>query len=86
MSEKSDKLRAMLAKEKERRIKLNNRIEIWSGAFRRKIPPRSTRWCGLQRSRRNSLPPCCGSLPPPPEPCCAVCRGATFEKEDADED
>ena len=27
MSEKSDKLRAMLAKEKERRIKLNNRIE-----------------------------------------------------------
>ena len=28
MSEKSDKLRAMLKKEKERRIKLNNRIEI----------------------------------------------------------
>ena len=28
MSEKSDKLRAMLEKEKERRIKLNNRIEI----------------------------------------------------------
>ena len=27
-SEKSDKLRAMLEKEKERRIKLNNRIEI----------------------------------------------------------
>ena len=26
MSEKSDKLRAMLEKEKERRIKLNNRI------------------------------------------------------------
>lgn len=61
MSEKSDKLRAMLEKEKERRIKLNNRIEIWSGGFRRKIPPRLTRWCGLQRSRRNSSPPCCGS-------------------------
>ena len=28
MSEKSDKLRAMLEKEKERRIKLNNRIAI----------------------------------------------------------
>ena len=28
MSEKSDKLRAMLAKEKERRIKLNNRIAV----------------------------------------------------------
>ena len=27
MSEKSDKLRAMLEKEKERRIKLNNRIK-----------------------------------------------------------
>ena len=28
MSEKSDKLRAMLKKEKERRIKLNNRIPL----------------------------------------------------------
>ena len=28
MSEKSDKLRAMLEKEKERRIKLNNRITV----------------------------------------------------------
>ena len=28
MSEKSDKLRAMLEKEKERRIKLNNRIQM----------------------------------------------------------
>ena len=28
MSEKSNKLRAMLAKEKERRIMLDNRIEI----------------------------------------------------------
>ena len=34
MSEKSDKLRAMLEKEKERRIKLNNRIEI----LERRIP------------------------------------------------
>ena len=31
MSEKSDKLRAMLAKEKERRIKLNNRIYGMTG-------------------------------------------------------
>ena len=28
MSEKSDKLRAMLEKEKERRIKLNNRLSL----------------------------------------------------------
>ena len=27
---------------------------VESGAFRRKILPRSTRWCGLQRSRRGS--------------------------------
>ena len=39
---------------------------FWRGAFRRRIPPRSTRWCGLQRSRRNSSPPCCGSRLPPP--------------------
>ena len=39
---------------------------FWSGAFRRRIPPRSTRWCELQKSRRNSLPPCCGSRLPPP--------------------
>ncbi len=32
MSEKSDKLRAMLEKEKERRIKLNNRIFAHSSA------------------------------------------------------
>ena len=41
---------------------------FWNGAFRRRIPPRSTRWCGLQRSRRNSLLLCCGSPQPPPRP------------------
>ena len=35
------------------------RQRFWSGAFRRKILPRSTRWCGRPRSRRNSLLPCC---------------------------
>lgn len=85
MSEKSDKLRAMLEKEKERRIKLNNRIEILERAFRRRIPPRSTRWCGLQRSRRNSLPPCCASLQLPPRPPAALSAvGATFNKEESD--
>ena len=38
MSEKSDKLRAMLAKEKERRIKLNNRIEILERRIAAGIP------------------------------------------------
>ena len=41
-------------------------IGITMRIFRRRIPPRSTKWCGLQRSRRNSLPPCCGSRLPPP--------------------
>ena len=40
MSEKLEKLRAMLEKEKERRIKLNNRIEI----LERRIAARWLRW------------------------------------------
>ena len=40
MSEKLEKLRAMLEKEKDRRIKLNNRIEILDGGFRRPKPPK----------------------------------------------
>lgn len=35
MSEKLEKLRAMLEKEKERRIKLNNRIEILERRIRK---------------------------------------------------
>ena len=66
MSEKSDKLRAMLAKEKERRIKLNNRIEILERRIQEEDSDEVNEMCGLQRSRRTSSPPCCGSLPPPP--------------------
>ena len=44
MSEKLDKLRASLEKEKERRIKINNRIAVWSVGFRRKKPLRSATW------------------------------------------
>lgn len=67
MSEKSDKLRAMLAKEKERRIKLNNRIEILERRIQEEDSAEVNEiWCGRQRSRRNSSPPCCGSLLPPP--------------------
>ncbi len=40
MSEKLEKLRAMLEKEKERRIKLNNRIEILERRIQEPKPPR----------------------------------------------
>lgn len=40
MSEKLDKLRASLEKEKERRIKINNRSLFWNGAFRKRKLPR----------------------------------------------
>ncbi len=89
MSEKSDKLRAMLEKRKERRIKLNNRIEILErahsgGGFRR--GQRDGADC--KGHAGGSSPPCCGSqLPPPPNPAALSAVGATFEKEvDADED
>lgn len=51
MSEKSDKLRAMLAKEKERRIKLNNRIEI----LERRMLPMPIPLKKKQRRRLNRI-------------------------------
>ena len=89
MSEKSDKLRAMLEKEKERRIKLNNRIEILERRIQEedsaevnemvrtaKVTPEQLAALLRQSATatRTRLAPC---LP----------LGATFEKEvDADED
>ena len=49
MSEKLDKLRASLEKEKERRIKINNRIESLERRIQEPKPPRSTRWCAQPR-------------------------------------
>ena len=73
MSEKSDKLRAMLEKEKERRIKLNNRIEI----LERRIQEEDS--AEVNKMVRTA------TATPTPAALSAV--GATFEKEvDADED
>ena len=81
MSEKSDKLRAMLAKEKERRIKLNNRIEI----LERRIQEEDS-------AEVNEMVPDCkghaGTARRPaaavshhhPEPGCAVRRGCHFRE------
>ena len=81
MSEKSDKLRAMLAKEKERRIKLNNRIEILERRIQEedsaevnemvrtaKVTPEQLAALLRQSATRH------------PEPGCAVCRGCNFRE------
>ena len=88
MSEESDKLRAMLEKEKERRIKLNNRIEI----LERRIQEESAaevadmvRTANVTPEQLAILLRQAATMPPTPAALSAV--GATFEKEvDADED
>ena len=83
MSEKLEKLRAMLEKEKDRRIKLNNRIEILERRIQEaeaaevnemvrtaKVTPEQL--AALVRQSATSTPT--------PAPWAAV--GATFDKED----
>ena len=87
MSEKSDKLRAMLAKEKERRIKLNNRIEI----LERRIQEDSAEVNEMVRTAKVTPEQLAAMLrqsaTATPTPAALSAVGATFEKEvDADED
>ena len=87
MSEKSDKLRAMLAKEKERRIKLNNRIEI----LERRIQEDSAEVNEMVRTAKVTPEQLAAllrqSATTTPTPAALSAVGATFEKEvDADED
>ena len=88
MSEKLEKLRAMLEKEKERRIKLNNRIEILERRIQEaeaaevnemvrsaKVSPEQL--AALLRQSANATP----------NPATLVAVGAVFAKEDdSDED
>ena len=88
MSEKLEKLRAMLEKEKERRIKLNNRIEILERRFQEaeaaevnemvrsaKVSPEQL--AALLRQSANATP----------NPATLAAVGAVFAKEDdSDED
>ena len=82
MSEKLDKLRASLEKEKERRIKLNNRIEILERRIQEedsaevnemvrtaKVTPEQL--AALLRQAANTTP----------NPAALSAVGATFEKE-----
>ena len=86
MSEKSDKLRAMLEKEKERRIKLNNRIEI----LERRIQEDSAEVNEMVRTAKVTPEQLAAllrqSATTTPNPAALSAVGATFEKEDADED
>ena len=79
MSEKSDKLRTMLEKEKERRIKLNNRIEILE---RRIQEEDSAEVNEMVRTAKVHAGTACRSAAAVgnrhPEPGCAVCRGCNF--------
>ena len=86
MSEKLEKLRAMLEKEKERRIKLNNRIEILE---RRIQEAEAAEVNEMVRSAKVSPEQLAAllrqSATATPNPAALSAVGATFE-EDADED
>ena len=83
MSEKLDKLRASLEKEKERRIKLNNRIEILE---RRIQEAEAAEVNEMVRSARVSPEQLAAllrqSATTTPTPTALAAVGATFDKED----
>ena len=83
MSEKLEKLRAMLEKEKERRIKLNNRIEILE---RRIQEAEAAEVNEMVRSAKVSPEQLAAllrqSAATTPNPAALSAVGATFDKED----
>ena len=88
MSEKSDKLRAMLEKEKERRIKLNNRIEILERRIQEEDSAEVNEMVRTAKVTPEQLAALLRqSATATPNPAALSAVGATFEKEvDADED
>ena len=88
MSEKSDKLRAMLAKEKERRIKLNNRIEILERRIQEEDSAEVNEMVRTAKVTPEQLAALLRqSAIATPTPAALSAVGATFEKEvGADED
>ena len=88
MSEKSDKLRAMLAKEKERRIKLNNRLEILERRIQEEDSAEVNEMVRTAKVTPEQLAALLRqSATATPNPAALSAVGATFEKEvDADED
>ena len=88
MSEKSDKLRAMLEKEKERRIKLNNRIEILERRIQEEDSAEVNEMVRTAKVTPEQLAALLRqSAATTPNPAALSAVGATCEKEvDADED
>ena len=86
MSEKSDKLRAMLEKEKERRIKLNNRIEILERRIQEEDSAEVNEMVRTAKVTPEQLAALLRqSATTTPNPAALSAVGATFEKEvDAD--
>ena len=87
MSEKSDKLRAMLEKEKERRIKLNNRIAI----LERRIQEESAAEVADMVRTANVTPEQLAILlrqaaTTPPTPAALSAVGAEFYKEEINDE
>ena len=82
MSEKSDKLRAMLAKEKERRIKLNNRIEILERRIQEEDSAEVNEMVRTAKVTPEQLAALLRqSATATPNPAALSAVGATFEKE-----
>ena len=83
MSEKSDKLRAMLEKEKERRIKLNNRIEILERRIQEEDSAEVNEMVRTAKVTPEQLAALLRqSAATTPNPAALSAVGATFEKED----
>ena len=82
MSEKSDKLRAMLEKEKERRIKLNNRIEILERRIQEEDSAEVNEMVRTAKVTPEQLAALLRqSATATPTPAALSAVGATFEKE-----
>ena len=87
MSVISDKLRAMLAKEKERRIKLNNRIESLERRIQEEDSAEVNEMVRTAKVTPEQLAALLRQSATTPNPAALSAVGATFEKEvDADED
>ena len=87
MSEKSDKLRAMLEKEKERRIKLNNRIEILERRIQEEDSAEVNEMVRTAKVTPEQLAALLRqSATATPNPAALSAVGATFEKEDVSDE
>ena len=80
MSEKLEKLRAMLEKEKERRIKLNNRIEILERGFRSRSRRSERNGAQCKGQPGTACRPAAAVGHRYPEPGCAVRCGCNFRE------